>query len=251
MGTQGKIVIMVLNILTLGEAKDDMQVMKEMMVELKMDLMEMRTNMNEHLSLSEEKMAKAEFELQEALIDLAATKDNLEKAKIDLTAALSDLATFKDDFYSTKTDLVTTKADLAITKSDLDTTKAEVMTKVDDLEREVVILSDPPYLHICVSHNDYLYIDDQTIPYTSLLYSSTNTEGGLLDMNSGVFTAPVCGTYTVSWATMASLNTGERLEIFLQKNGENIRETEHYSQYTGDSGIAADQGTYNIPLTGV
>ena len=41
---------------------------------------------------------------------------------------------------------------------------------------------------------------------------------------------------------MASLNTGERLEIYLQKNGDNILQSEHYSQYTGDSGIAADQG---------
>jgi len=228
MGIKSKILIMVLITLTLGEARDDMEIMKEMMVELKKDMMEMRNIMSEHLSVSEEKMAKAEIELKEALIDMASTKEDLEKAKIDLTAALSDLLTFKDDFISTKTDLVTVKADL--------------MTKVDDLEREVVILSDPPYLHICASHNEYLYIDDQTIPYTSLLSSSTNTEGGWLEMTKGVFTAPVSGTYTVTWATMASLNTGERLEIYLQKIGDNILQSEHYSQYTGDSGISADQG---------
>ena len=189
MEIQSKILIMVLITLTLGEVRDDMEIMKEMMVELKKDMLEMRTIMSEHLSVSEEKRAKAEIELQEALIEIASNKDDLEKAKTDLTAALSDLATFRDDFISTKTDLVTAKAYL--------------MTKVDDLEREVVILSDPPYLHICASHNDYLYIDDHTIPYTSLLYSSTNTEGCWLDMTRGVFTVPVCGTYTVTWATMA------------------------------------------------
>ena len=63
MEIQSKILIMVLITLTLGEVRDDMEIMKEMMVELKKDMLEMRTIMSEHLSVSEEKRAKAEIEL--------------------------------------------------------------------------------------------------------------------------------------------------------------------------------------------
>ena len=250
MKTQSKIVIIFLISLTLGEAKEDMEIIKEMMVGLKMDMMEMRNTMSERLSVSEKKIVKTEFELQKAVNDLAVTKDELNTAKSDLAVALSDLAITKDDFLFTKSDFISSKDDLATMKSDLVTAKTDLVTKVDDLEMSIANLSDPPYLHICVSHNDYLNIDDQTIPYTSMLHYFTNTEGGWLDMTSGVFTAPVCGTYSVSWATVASLNTDERLEIYLQKNGENILESEHYSQYTGTSGIAADQGSIFITSWG-
>merc|ERR1719206_617483 len=143
-----KIVIMVLITLTMGQGKEDLDTMKELMVEMKMEMMtemklEMMAEMNDRLLRTEGKLAKTEDEL-------AATKD-------ELTA--------------TKYELVKTKDDLVISK---DITKA----KTDELEREVAILKAPPYIHSCGSFSGGLSGTSMTIPYTSLLYSSTNTEGG-------------------------------------------------------------------------
>merc|ERR1711942_547031 len=85
-----------------------------------------------------------------------------------------------------------------------------------------------------------------TIPYTFLLYSSTNTEGGGLDISTGVFTAPHGGSYTVYWDTSAGLDHGEDVRIYLQKNGENIKESKHLSYYSGPSGRVGDQGGRTI-----
>merc|ERR1719309_26563 len=139
------ILIMVLITLTMGQAKEDMDIMKEMMAAMNMEMM---AEMNRRLSLAEGKLAKTEAELG-----------------------------------ATKNELVVTKDDLAITKDAL-------MSKTDELEREVAILRVPPYIHACGSHSDYLSSSSVTIPYTSLLYSSTNQEDGGLDITKGVFTAP-------------------------------------------------------------
>merc|ERR1719312_1907681 len=115
--------------------------------------------------------------------------------------------------------LVKTEAELAIAKDELALTKA----KTDEVEREVAILKAPPHIHSCGSDYDILSGSTGTIPYTSLLYSSTNTEGGGLDISTGVFTAPHGGSYTVYWDTIARLDSGETVVIYLQKNGENIK----------------------------
>merc|ERR1712013_483876 len=205
-----KIVLMVLITLTMGQAKQDFDTMKDMMAE-----------MNERLSLAEGKLAKPEDEL---------------------TAAKDDLANTKDVLALTKDELAITKDDLAVAKDDLAITKA----RTDELEREVAIVRAPPYINCCGSHYDVLSASSGTIPYTSLLYSSTNTEGGGLDISTGVFTAPHGGSYTVYWDTTAYLDSGERVSIYVQKNGENIQEPKHYSRYTGPSGWVGDQGGRTI-----
>merc|ERR1719250_55380 len=170
----------------------------------------MMAEMNERLSLAEGKLAKSED-------DLAITKD--------------DLAITKDELAATKDELAITKADNAITKA-----------KTDELEREVAILEAPPYINSCGSHYDRLSASSGTIPFTSLLYSSTNTEGGGLDISTGVFTAPHGGSYTVYWDTSAHLDHGRSVQIYLQKNGVSIQESYHISQYTGPSGNVEEQG---------
>ena len=197
METQGKIVIMVIITITMGQAKEDLETMKEMMAKMKIE-------MDERLSLTEGKLAKAE-------VDLAATKDGL-------IVALNDLA---------------------ITKA-----------KSDELEREMENLRAAPYINVCGSHYDQLSTSSGTIPYTSLLYSSTNAAGGGLDITTGVFTAPHPGTYTVYWDTSAHLVSAQDVQIFLQKNGENIQESHHVSVYTGDAGLF-DQGKLSLILVTV
>merc|ERR1719312_2270306 len=134
--------------------------------------------MNERLSLAEGKLTKTEDEL-------AATKDEYAASKAVLTKAIIDQAEAHN----------------------------EMKARTDELEREVVILRAPPFIHTCGSHYDSLPGSSGTIPYTSLLYSSTNTEGGGLDINTGIFTAPHGGSYTVYWDTSAR---GENVRIYLQ-----------------------------------
>merc|ERR1712179_33371 len=198
----------------MGQAKEDLDIMKEMMAEMKI---EMKIEMIERLSVTEVKLAKTEAEL-------AATKDELAVAKDALTKAVSDQAE----------NHAITMNELAITKDDLASTKEALMFKTDDLEREVAILKAPPYIHACGSHYDAISSNSGPIPYTSLLYSSTNQESGGLDISTGVFTAPHGGSYTVSWDAQARLNRWEGVSIYLQKNGATIEESLHNSYY-GDN----------------
>ena len=205
---------MVLITITMGQAKDDLDTMREMMAEMKMEMM---AEMIERLSLAEEKLAKTEDELALSKEEFAASKAILSKTIIDQAEAHDDM-------------MAEMKMKLAMYKA-----------KTDLLKREVAILKAPPYIHACGSHYDRLSGSSGTIPYTSLLYSSTNTEGGGLDIATGVFTAPHGGSYTVYWDTSASLDSGEVVSIYLQKNGETIQESLHGSLYTGPD-VMVDQG---------
>merc|ERR1740131_231008 len=159
---------MVLITLTIGQAKEDLDIIKEMMEEMKMEL---KVEVNERLSLAEGKLAKTKAEL-------AAIKDNLEVTQDELAVTKDDLAVTKD----------------ALAKAVLDLAEAHAITK-DDL----AILKASPYIHACGAHYEGLSASYGTIPYTSLLYSSTNQEDGGLDIATGVFTAPLGGSYSVSW----------------------------------------------------
>merc|ERR1719317_1387864 len=192
METHGMLFLTIFISLTMGQTKDDFQIMKEMVVD-----------MNRRLSVSEEKLAKTEAEL-------AATKNYMSEA-------------------------------LAMTKADL-------VSKADELKREVAILKAPLFIHVCGSHDQPLTISHRPITYTSLPYSSTNTEGGGLDITTGVFTAPLGGSYTVYWNLVADVKSETNSEIFLQKNGESLRESRTFSKYSGPSGYVLDQGGRTLVL---
>ena len=203
METPSKILFLVLFTLSMGEpAKDDIEIMKEMMLEMKI---EMRMEMNE-------KLARTEEDLAVALTDLATTKEDLATTKEDLAATRDDLATALND--------LATQDDLATTKDDLATTKTALM----ELELEVTRVKEPPFIHACGSHNTSgLSIQSGTIPYSRLLYSSTNQETGGLDTETGVFTAPHPGSYTVTWSTLADNDAEDHsVYIYLYKNGQRI-----------------------------
>merc|ERR1719495_1625322 len=118
METWSKIFIMVYITISIGQAKEDFEILKEMMVEMKM---EMRVELNERLVVSEAKLLKTEKEL-------ASTKD-------DLAEALTELATIKHD-------LETAKNKVTAMHSDYVDTKADMMSKTNELKREVANLRD-------------------------------------------------------------------------------------------------------------
>ena len=168
-----------------------------------------------------EKLARTEEDLAVALTDIATTKDDLATAKDDLAIALNDLATM-DDLATTKTALM-------------------------ELELEVTRVRETPYIHAC-GYQEFNYNSPkaETISYSNLFYSSTNMPGvGGLDTETGVFTAPHPGSYTVTWSTSANNDAGEeKVFIYLYKNGQRIEESETMSYYDGPSGTVNDQGKY-------
>merc|ERR1712037_714424 len=140
----------------------------------------------------------------------------------------------------TEEDLAFTKKQLAVALDDLATTKTALM----ELELEVTRVKEDPFIHACGSHYSPLYTMSGTISYSSLLYSSTNMPGvGGLDTETGVFTAPHPGSYTVTWSTFASDDFGDHyVALYLYKNGERIDESHHQSYNSGPSGFVYDQG---------
>lgn len=119
-----------------------------------------------------------------------------------------------------------------------------LLTENDDLKRDISSLRNPPHLHVCGgSYGNWINSNSRIINYLTLLYSSTNTEGGGLDISTGVFTSPWPGSYTVTWSLMAKNFQGENAFLIrLRKNGKEIVESLHASELTGQSGYTYDQG---------
>merc|ERR1711874_456858 len=95
-----------------------------------------------------------------------------------------ELAVTNDKLVATMEELADTKEELAHTKKDLNAaltnlTNVTITTKdkLKMLEKEVTILRDPPFLHMCGSNSGSLSGIWKHITYDKLFYSSTNTEG--------------------------------------------------------------------------
>merc|ERR1711892_408038 len=232
MKTAIKIVMVGIFMMTQGEAKD----------ELENIVKEMRMEVNEMKSCLEATKA----EMVELKIKNMELKERLETAEGDLklTATKDDLTATKDDLINTKDDLTTTNLKL----DDLTSFVDDLMSKDLELERDVSIISNPPFIHSC-GYKFSTTITSQTITYNSLLYSSTNTEGGGLDIATGVFTSPLAGSYTVTWSLYAYDDHGDHyIEIYLRLNGKSIFESHHSSVYSGPSGRVEDQGGRTLVL---
>ena len=148
----------------------------------------------------------------------------------------------EEKLMKTREELLELKTENVQLKEQIKMTEKNLTNKNQDLKREVSSLKNPPFFQACGAYTDYLSITQQTIPYNSLLYSSTNIEGGGLDISSGIFSSPYPGSYTVTWAMMAQHDGGEKqVYIVLRKNGQNIHDSGHYTWYPG-SGRGDDQG---------
>merc|ERR1711892_1621336 len=239
MKTAIKIIIMVIFMMTPGEANDDLEnIVKEMRMEM--------DEMKGCLAFTKENLKATQAELVELKTNHMELKEDLKIAKDDLklTATKEELTATKEELK-----LTATKEELKLTatKEELSATRDDLTSKDHELERDVSIIRNPPFIHSCGSHSS-LSITSQTIPYDSLLYSSTNTEGGGLDIATGVFTSPWPGSYTVTWSLTAQDGAGEFVHIYLRKNGQNIDESLHKSYYTGPSGEVGDQGGRTLVL---
>ena len=151
----------------------------------------------------------------------------------------NDVDMMQNTIKTTETELQETKDQLSkveerLLKS-LELHQSNVDT-IEYLEREVSILRDPPYSFACGSHVERNQFISETITFTKLLYSSTNVEGAVLDISTGLFNAGHPGTYSASWALTASDDEGDHyVQLYLRKNKNIIPETFHDSYYYGRS----------------
>merc|ERR1719347_672755 len=90
-------------------------------------------------------------------------------------------------------------------------------------DESIRALLDPPEVYYCGIKGSY--ISEGTIRYESLFYNHTNQPTGGLDRNSGLFTAPVPGTYEVNWSIKGQdSDESESTKVYLYKNGEYVRD---------------------------
>jgi hypothetical protein len=244
------VMVVVLVMVTIGQAK--------------LDLEDIVKDMNERLALNEAKLIKNQEDLKKTQEDLKKTQKYLKKSQEDLKQTQEDLKNYLEDLKKNQEDLqktqeglgttniqlegrlkiaeddqIATQDDLAATKDELTATKDVLNVTRFDL----AATKNPPFFHACGSHSAQLSISSQTIPYSSLLYSSTNTDGGDLDIDTGIFSCPYPGSWTVTWSLMASDTHGDHeVKIYLRKNGENIDESYNRSIYTGSGGVVYEHG---------
>jgi len=238
-------------IITLVEPKDDLEnIVKEMMMEMngRMLLLEAELKMTKE----ELTATKEELKLTATKEELTATKEELTATKEELTATKKELklTATKEELTAIKEELTATKEELTATKEELSATRDDLISKDHELERDVSISRNPPFIHSC-GYQYSSHITHQTIPYSSLLYSSTNTEGGGLDIATGVFTSPLAGSYTVTWSLMAGDDHGNQenlVVIYLRQNGQNIKESRHVSGYSGPGVVVYEQGGRTLVL---
>ena len=206
------------------------------------------------LALGEEKLLLTQDELKMTKEELKMTKEGLKMTKDELEMTKEEL---KAKYVQLEMEMMSTKDDLKAKEvqleRDLLTTRDDLKSNgvcIQDLEREVSFLKDPPFTFACGAHYDILSITSQAISYTILLYSSTNIEGPHgLDISTGVFTSGHPGSYTATWSLLAQDNAGDpSVLIYLRKNGEYIEESRHYSVYTGPSGFVDDVGGRTLIL---
>ena len=70
-------------------------------------------------------------------------------------------------------------------------------------------------------------------------------------LSVGIFTAPLAGTWSISFSLYSMPNPGEYNLIYLYKNGQQIEETEHYTGHlsVGGSGRMWFTGGRNVFLS--
>merc|ERR1711915_207646 len=96
---------------------------------------------------------------------------------------------------------------------------------------EINSLREVPVIYQC-GYQDFTGSLNAYVPYDSLYFSHTNewTSDGGLDTNTGIFTAPVPGTYIITYSALIDdddWDTSARL--FIVKNEGFIQESKHES----------------------
>merc|ERR1711970_1658114 len=94
-------------------------------------------------------------------------------------------------------------------------------------------IRDPPVFFQC-AYTLHFTKDSSPIQYEKMFYSRTNqwTETGGINLSSGLWTSPYDGTYTITYSLQNGHSYGGRdIILHLRKNGQEIPETHHFSEF--------------------
>jgi hypothetical protein len=183
---------------------------------------------------------KLELVVEEVQQEMEELKSELKDAKkVNVEQCISqvgkELGISKHEFEMIKDELNIIKEHQMVMNQNLEFIK--------QLESDVSLIKDPPFTLACGYYDGTFSKNAQTIPYTKLLYYSSNVEGASMDTDTGVFVAGHPRSYTVTWTGIATNDAGDYwVMIYLRKNGLDISESYYGSHYTGPSGLALDQG---------
>ena len=145
----------------------------------------------------------------------------------------------KETILEMKEMMLGLKSRLAKVDQKLKETK-EDMLKVENedmMENDVSILGDAPYLHQCGFHTRASFVDS-ILSYECLFYDVTNQASGL-SWETGVFSCPYPGTYTITWSISSEDGTDDpAVEIYLRKNeGGRDMSSFHQSYFRQDESL--------------
>merc|ERR1711935_36088 len=114
--------------------------------------------------------------------------------------------------------------------------------KTIDHEKSINVLRSPPAIFYC-GYRGRASASYSVLTFDSLSYSYNNQHNGGLDPETGIFTSPTPGIYSMTWSLTARNEAGDQnVRIYLMKNGARVHESIHFSYYTGASGRVSDEG---------
>lgn len=155
-------------------------------------------------------------DLIESLSTLQANHSSLQASHSTLKASHSTLqenhSTLLANLSTTIEEITNENSYLKANVSTLQTTHAtqhliieEQQTRIEEIEKENSFLKDPPVAFSC-SYRSETRATSSPVTYDSLYYSRTNalTEEGGMDLNSGLYTSPYPGTYTITYSMWVS-----------------------------------------------
>merc|ERR1711953_339900 len=174
------------------------------------------------------------------------------KSRDQRIAVLEDAMITKEDFMKEIETRDTQMCELEEEMASL-TGRMDVTEETDVLLRGMVDqVRNPPFAFQC-AWQDGWSADDSVITYDWLTYdeisggSVYNVTGGL-DINTGIFTVGqgYAGVWEISYTMVSSQHNGEDNQAWLYINGEQIRESYHWTYYGGSEGWVGSLGSRSL-----
>merc|ERR1711874_621212 len=152
----------------------------------------------------------------------------------------SKVQTMQERLERAKEDLIKTQAELTVTEAELKGMKQALQDRDTALVLALAQVRNTPYSYNCAYKEIFRDIQSP-ITYSSILYDSSNTLASI--DTTGTFSSNHQGSYSVYWSLVSTNNHGDHsAQIYLGKNGHNIEESYHLSDYTSNTNSLYDQG---------
>ena len=119
--------------------------------------------------------------------------------------------------------------------------------RIAELERSVSRHEETPYSFTCGWREQWV-LDNSNITYERLLYSASSDLNGGLDITSGVYTAWISGTWTITYSSTSVQYSGDIIQAFVYVNGEMLLESQYWASYFESSGRVSSLGSRTLHL---